>query len=71
MNETTAEPVTTDARIAGEPTIEPRIAPVPVRLPFPGAERIGSIYENQSVLRNRFLGHDAQSHQAAAGIQGT
>ena len=42
--------------IAGEATIEPRIAPVPVRLPFPEPERIGSIYENQSVLRNRFFG---------------
>ena len=41
--------------IAGEPTIEPRMAPAPVRLPFPGAERVGSIYENQSVVRNRYF----------------
>jgi len=34
--------------IAGEgPTIEPRVAPVPVRVPLPPALRQGSIYENQ------------------------
>ena len=33
--------------LAGEPTIEPRLAPVPVRLPLPPAEHQGSIYENQ------------------------
>ena len=49
--------------IAGEPTVEPRIASAPVRLPFPGAERGGSIYENQSVLRNRFFECDAVSNQ--------
>ena len=57
--------------IAGEPTIEPRMAPAPVRLPFPGAERVGSIYENQSVVRNRYFERDASSARAEAGIQGT
>lgn len=33
--------------IAGEPTIEPRVTPVPVRMPLPPALRQGSIYENQ------------------------
>lgn len=33
--------------IQGEPTIEPRLAPVPVRMPLPPALRQGSIYENQ------------------------
>ena len=43
-----------DSRIvAGKPTIEPRLAPVPVRMPLPPALRQGSIYENQSVLRNK------------------
>jgi hypothetical protein len=29
------------------PTIAPRVAPVPVRVPLPPARRQGSIYENQ------------------------
>jgi phytanoyl-CoA hydroxylase len=33
--------------IVGQPTIEPRVTPVPVRMPLPPALRQGSIYENQ------------------------
>ena len=33
--------------IVGEPTIEPRVTAVPVRMPLPPALRQGSIYENQ------------------------
>ncbi len=33
--------------IQGAPTIEPRVAAVPVRMPLPPALRQGSIYENQ------------------------
>src|SRR5580700_11811152 len=33
--------------LSGEPTIEPRVTPVPVRMPLPPALRQGSIYENQ------------------------
>ena len=33
--------------IVGEPTIAPRVTPVPVRMPLPPALRQGSIYENQ------------------------
>jgi len=33
--------------IQGAPTIEPRVTPVPVRMPLPPALRQGSIYENQ------------------------
>jgi phytanoyl-CoA hydroxylase len=33
--------------IHGQATIEPRLAPVPVRMPLPPALRQGSIYENQ------------------------
>ena len=61
--------------IAGEATIEPRIAPAPVRLPFPGAARAGSIYENQSVVRNRFfrpIERDAEAAgRTAAGVRET
>jgi phytanoyl-CoA hydroxylase len=39
----------------GEPTIEPRMEKVPVRMPYPPALAQGSIYENQTALRNRFF----------------
>jgi len=42
--------------ICGEPTIEPRLEKVPVRMPYPPAMKQGSIYENQTVIRNRFFG---------------
>ena len=42
--------------VAGEPTLCPRLAPVPVRLPLPPADLQGSIYENQKGLKNRFFG---------------
>jgi ectoine hydroxylase-related dioxygenase (phytanoyl-CoA dioxygenase family) len=35
------------------PTIEPRVAPVPVRVPLPPARRQGSIYENQLGVEGR------------------
>ncbi|MGQ0578947.1 MAG: phytanoyl-CoA dioxygenase family protein [Betaproteobacteria bacterium] len=41
--------------LCGEPTLAPRLEKVPVRMPFPPALAQGSIYENQSVLRNRFF----------------
>ncbi len=41
--------------VFGEPTIEPRIEKVPIRMPLPPALSEGSIYENQTVLRNRFF----------------
>ena len=45
-----------DARlVAGEPTIEPRVSPVPVRLPLPPARHQGSIYENQTAANRRFF----------------
>jgi ectoine hydroxylase-related dioxygenase (phytanoyl-CoA dioxygenase family) len=34
--------------LSGEPSVEPRLTPVPVRVPFPPAVRQGSIYENQA-----------------------
>ena len=41
--------------ICGEPTIEPRSERVPIRMPLPPALAEGSIYENQTALRNRFF----------------
>ena len=41
--------------IFGEPTLEPRTEKVPIRMPLPPALAQGSIYENQTALRNRFF----------------
>jgi hypothetical protein len=50
-----------DARlVTGEPTIEPRVTPVPVRLPLPPAQHQGSIYENQTAASRRFFEVTAQ-----------
>jgi hypothetical protein len=48
--------------LVGEPTIMPRLAPVPVRLPLPPAEYQGSIYENQRSTGRRFF-------ETAVGLQ--
>jgi phytanoyl-CoA hydroxylase len=45
--------------ICGKPTIEPRLEKVPVRMPYPPALKQGSIYENQTIIRNRFFGAPA------------
>jgi hypothetical protein len=42
--------------LAGEASIEPRVVPTPIRLPYPGPLRAGSIYESQSLVRNRYFG---------------
>jgi ectoine hydroxylase-related dioxygenase (phytanoyl-CoA dioxygenase family) len=34
---------------------QPRLENVPVRLPYPAAERTGSIYESQSILKSRYF----------------
>jgi len=44
-----------DLIVTGEPTVTPRLAPVPVRLPFPPAPNQGSIYENQRSTRRRYF----------------
>jgi hypothetical protein len=45
-----------DARlVTGEPSIEPRVAPAPVRMPLPPARSQGSIYENQSDASRRYF----------------
>ncbi len=50
--------------VSGEPTIAPRLTPVPVRLPLPPADKQGSIYENQKGLRSRYFDRPA-ARQAA------
>ena len=42
--------------LCGEPTIAPRLADVPVRIPLPGPEKEGSIYENQKGSGARSFG---------------
>jgi phytanoyl-CoA hydroxylase len=41
--------------VTGEPTMAPRLTPVPVRIPLPVAPFEGSIYENQRTLANRYF----------------
>jgi phytanoyl-CoA hydroxylase len=41
--------------VAGEKTITPRLADVPVRMPLPPAPNQGSIYENQTSTKKRFF----------------
>lgn len=41
--------------VRGEATLTPRMADVPVRIPLPPPPRDGSIYERQSLLRNRYF----------------
>ncbi|MBC7634821.1 MAG: phytanoyl-CoA dioxygenase family protein [Acetobacteraceae bacterium] len=48
-----------DLMVAGVPTLEPRLTPVPVRLPLPPADLQGSIYENQKALANRYFDRPA------------
>lgn len=48
--------------VSGEPTITPRLADAPVRMPLPPSPRQGSIYENQTLAKNRYFAirEDAQ-----------
>jgi phytanoyl-CoA hydroxylase len=41
--------------IVGEPSLSPRLAPVPVHMPLPPAEHQGSIYENQRASGRRYF----------------
>ena len=54
--------------LVGEPSLTPRLAPVPVRMPLPPAEHQGSIYENQRATGRRFFetAADRQRLPAAA-----
>jgi ectoine hydroxylase-related dioxygenase (phytanoyl-CoA dioxygenase family) len=55
--------------LAGEPTLEPRLAPAPVRLPLPPAEHQGSIYENQRATGGRFFETAADRQRVAAAAE--
>ena len=55
-----------DLLLAGSPTLTPRLAPVPVRLPLPPAEYQGSIYENQRATGRRFFETAAERERLAA-----
>jgi phytanoyl-CoA hydroxylase len=44
--------------VAGQQTWTPRMIAAPVRLPLPPAAKSGSIYESQSVLKNKFFPAD-------------
>jgi ectoine hydroxylase-related dioxygenase (phytanoyl-CoA dioxygenase family) len=50
--------------LCGEDTIEPRMEPVPVRLPLPPATHQGSIYENQRARASRFFHNDDKLERA-------
>jgi len=52
--------------LAGSPTLMPRLAPVPVRLPLPPAEYQGSIYENQCATGRRFFETATERERLAA-----
>ncbi len=45
--------------LRGEPTNEPRLTPVPVRMPLPPAPKSGSIYEMQTLLERSMFGNKA------------
>ena len=49
--------------VSGAPTIEPRVTPVPVRLPLPPALHQGSIYEDQSDTAHRYFAVTAEPEQ--------
>jgi len=41
--------------VLGEATVQPRVVPVPIRIPLPRAHHQGSIYENQRSLGTRYF----------------
>ena len=52
--------------VRGKPTLEPRLADVPVRMPLPEAPFQGSIYENQHVLEHRYFETVGETKTVAA-----
>jgi phytanoyl-CoA hydroxylase len=55
--------------LAGAPTLMPRLAAVPVRLPLPPAEHQGSIYENQRATGRRFFATAPVTERVAAAAE--
>jgi phytanoyl-CoA hydroxylase len=51
--------------LAGEPTLQPRLTAVPVRLPLPPAAHQGSIYENQRATGRRYFATAEAAREAA------
>ena len=56
-----------DRMVAGTASVEPRLAPAPVRMPLPAADHQGSIYENQRGAGRRFFETFADREKAVAG----
>jgi ectoine hydroxylase-related dioxygenase (phytanoyl-CoA dioxygenase family) len=54
-----------DLIVKGEPTLQPRVVSAPVRIPLPlrADVIVGSIYDNQSVLQNRYFDALEQEHE--------
>lgn len=52
-----------DRIVRGAPSLQPRVVPAPVRIPLPlrADVIVGSIYDNQSVLKNRFFDEHEQA----------
>ena len=50
-----------DRLVHGEPTLQPRMEDVPVRMPLPRAPYQGSIYENQRTLSGQYFEHENAS----------
>ena len=55
-----------DLIVRGEPTLEPRLEDVPVRMPYPEAPHQGSIYENQHILEHRYFESVGEHKEVAA-----
>ena len=51
-----------DKIVKGEPVLEPRVVPAPIRIPLPlrPSAVVGSIYSNQSILENRHFDDDQE-----------
>jgi phytanoyl-CoA hydroxylase len=47
--------------IAGSSGNQPRIVDTPVRMPYPGPLKSGSIYESQTIVRNKYFGDETGS----------
>ena len=55
--------------LVGEPSLAPRLAPVPVRMPLPPAEYQGSIYENQRAAGRRFFEPAVEPERVATAAE--
>lgn len=51
--------------VHGQPTLQPRMEDVPVRMPLPTAKYVGSIYENQRTLESRYFDRASETEQTA------